>query len=128
VRPAWARTDGVQVPCGRTELGSGEQYQPLADGKGLPVKAGLEETRMQANKTTNRNHIEGLGGRGELAQDSKAHRFDAQGKWGVCARKVRALTWGDLPGHYDLCAQAGTAGVFHVDWRASLCRGWSGRI
>ncbi len=32
----------------------------------------------------------------KLAQDSKAHRFDAQGKWCVCARRVRVLTWGEL--------------------------------
>ena len=51
---------------------------------------------MQTCETTNRNHIEGLEGRGKLAQDSKAHRFGAQGKWGVCARRVRVLTWGDL--------------------------------
>ena len=51
---------------------------------------------MQTCETTNRNHIEGLEGRGELALDSEAHRFDAQGKWGVCARRVRVLTWGDL--------------------------------
>ena len=83
---------------------------------------------MQACDTTNRNHTEGLGGQGELAQDSKAHRFDAQGKWGVCARKVRALTWGNLPGHYGQCAQTGTAGVFRVDEGPSFCRGWSGQI
>ena len=37
------------------------QYQPPADGKGLPVRAGLEEARVQAYEATNRNHVEGLG-------------------------------------------------------------------
>ena len=51
---------------------------------------------MQMCETTNRNRIEGRGGRGKLAHDGKAHRFDAYGKCGVCAQTVRVLTWGDL--------------------------------
>ena len=46
-------------------------------------------------------HSQGPGGRGELAHGSEAHRFDAYGKCGVCARKVRVLTWGDL--HRERC-------------------------
>ena len=34
--------------------------------------------------------------RGELAHDSKAHRYAAYGKCGACAPTVRVLTWGDL--------------------------------
>ena len=41
-------------------------------------------------------HSQGRGSRGKLAHDSKAHRFDAYGKCGVCALTVRVLTWGDL--------------------------------
>src|ERR1039457_970211 len=34
--------------------------------------------------------------RGELAHESKAHRYAAYGKCGACAPTVRVLTWGDL--------------------------------
>jgi hypothetical protein len=37
----------------------------------------------------------------KLAHDSKAHRFDAYSKCGVCAQKVCVLTWGDL--HRERC-------------------------
>ena len=47
-------------------------------------------------ETTNRNRIQGRGMRGELAHDSKAHRYAAYGKCGACAPTVRVLTWGDL--------------------------------
>ena len=40
--------------------------------------------------------------RGELAHDSKAHRYAAYGKCGACASTVRVLTWGDL--HRERCA------------------------
>ena len=47
-------------------------------------------------------HSQGRGMRGELAQDSEAHRYAAYGKCGACAPTVRVLTWGDL--HRQRCA------------------------
>jgi hypothetical protein len=47
-------------------------------------------------------HSQGPGMRGELAHDSKAHRYAAYGKCGACAPTVRVLTWGDL--HRERCA------------------------
>ena len=47
-------------------------------------------------EATDRNRIQGRGMRGELAHDSKAHRYAAYGKCGACAPTVRVLTWGDL--------------------------------
>ena len=41
-------------------------------------------------------HSQGRGMRGELAHDSKAHRYAAYGKCGACAPTVRVFTWGDL--------------------------------
>ena len=90
------------------------------------MRVGLEEARVQTCETTNRNHIEGLEGRGELAQDSKAHRFDAYGKCGVCAQKVCVLTWGDL--HRVRCnwmtTKPGLVPPGYQDpapWRAARC-------
>jgi hypothetical protein len=51
---------------------------------------------VQTHEVTDRNCIEGRGHRGELAQDSKAHRYGAYGKCSASVRKHRVLTWGDL--------------------------------
>ena len=61
------------------------------------MRACLEEAGVQMREATDRNCIEGRAGRGELAHDSEAHRYDRHGKCGACARKHRVLTWGDLP-------------------------------
>jgi hypothetical protein len=52
----------------------------------------------QTCAATDRNCIESRGSRGELAQDSEAHRYGAYGKCSAGARKHRVLTWGDLIG------------------------------
>jgi hypothetical protein len=49
-------------------------------------------------EATDRNRIEGRGGRGELAHDSKAQRYAGYGNCGAGALTVRVLTWGDLSG------------------------------
>ena len=74
------------------------QSRNLAEGKGKAARTCLEEAGAQRCEATDRNCIEGRGYRGELAQDSKAHRYGAYGKCSACARKHRVLTWGDLTG------------------------------
>ena len=81
---------------------------------------------MQMCEATDRNRIEGRGGRGELAHDGEAHRFDAYGKCGVCAQKVCVLTWGDL--HRVRCnwmtTKPGLVPPGYQDpapWRAARC-------
>jgi hypothetical protein len=60
------------------------------------VRACLEEAGAQRCEATDRNRIEGRAGRGELAHDSEAQRYDRYGKCGACALNHRVLTWGDL--------------------------------
>ena len=57
----------------------------------------MQEVRGDGQKP----HSQGRGMRGELAHDSKAHRYAAYGKCGACAPTVRVLTWGDL--HRERC-------------------------
>ena len=52
----------------------------------------MQEVRGDEQKP----HSQGRRLRGELAHDSKAHRYAAYGKCGACAPTVRVLTWGDL--------------------------------
>jgi hypothetical protein len=58
----------------------------------------VQEVRGDGQKP----HSQGRGRRGELAHDSKAHRYGAYGKCGACAPTVRVITWGDL--HRVRCA------------------------
>jgi hypothetical protein len=128
VRPAWARTYGVKVPCGRTELDSYRAILTTSRRQGLTREGWSgRQARVQTCETTDRNRIEGPGGRGELAHDSKAHRFDAYGKCGACAQTVRDPYLGrsapravrlndDLPGNGSSRATKNPA-----PWRAARC-------
>jgi hypothetical protein len=88
---------GCKSPVGVptwTRHESKDNHEPKARARprGL-VRRKPECKRCEA---TNRNRIQGRGRRGELAHDSKAHRYGAYGKCGACAPTVRVLTWGDL--------------------------------
>ena len=73
--PSWTRHE------------SKDNHEPKARAKprGL-VRRKPECKRCEA---TDRNRIQGRGLRGELAHDSKAHRYAAYGKCGACAPTVR---------------------------------------
>jgi hypothetical protein len=83
----------VEVPSW-THHESEHNHEPTAraDPRGI-VRRKPECKRCEA---TDRNRIQGRGMRGELAHDSKAHRYAAYGQCGACAPTVRVLTWGDL--------------------------------
>jgi hypothetical protein len=74
-----------------------EQGQPRAEGKGRTARACLKEAGVQEVRGDGQKpHSQGRGMRGELAHDSKAHRYAAYGKCDACAPTVRVLTRGDL--------------------------------
>lgn len=102
VRPAWARTYGVQVPCGSTALDSSrakDNHEPKARAR--PRGLVWRKPECKRCEATDRNRIQGRGLRGKLAHDSEAQRYAAYGKCGACAPTVRVLTWGDL--HRERC-------------------------
>ena len=75
---------------------SKDNHEPkarVAHREGHLEEAGVQEVRGDGQKP----HSQGRGMRGELAHDSKAHRYAAYGKCGACAPTVHVLTWGDLP-------------------------------
>ena len=82
---------------------SKDNHEPKASA----VSRGAVRRKPECKRceATNRNRIQGRGRRGELAHDSKAHRYGAYGKCGACAPTVRVLTWGDL--HRERCASMG---------------------
>ena len=94
---------GCKSPVGVptwTRHESKDNHEPTARAR--PRGIVRRKPECKRCKATDRNRIQGRGMRGELAHDSKAHRYAAYGKCGACAPTVRVLTWGDL--HRVRCA------------------------
>ena len=94
---------GCKSPVGVptwTRHESKDNHEPKARAR--PRGVVWRKPECKRCEATNRNRIPGRGVRGELAHDSKAHRYAAYGKCGACAPTARVLTWGDL--HRERCA------------------------
>ena len=104
---------------------SKDNHEPKArasSARPCPEEAGVQEVRGDGQKS----HSQGRGLRGELAHDSKAHRYAAYGKCGACAPTVRVLTWGDLRRERGMWMGKSRIGSHRVTkdrapWRAARC-------
>ncbi len=102
---------GCKSPVGVptwTRHESKDNHEPTA--RAIPRGMVWRKPECKRCEATDRNRIQGRGLRGELAHDSKAHRYAAYGKCGACAPIVRVLTWGDL--HRERCVSM----VQNPDW------------
>jgi hypothetical protein len=78
-RPLWEYRLGLIV--------SKDNHEPKARAMSRGVV--WRKPECKRCEATDRNRIQGRGLRGELAHDSKAHRYAACGKCGACAPTVR---------------------------------------
>ena len=101
--PLWEYRFGLIV--------SKDNHEPTAraDPRGN-VRRKPECKRCEA---TNRNRIQGRGLRGELAHDSKAHRYAAYGKCGACAPTVRVPYLG-RSAPQAVCVDGGITRMVHT--------------
>ena len=97
VRPAWAWTNGVQVPCRRTYFVHYLWMIITTSRRQLQFREVLWEGSLSAKR---RAYVQEchrrLSLRGKLAQDNKTHRFARYSKWQGSVVTVHALIWGDL--------------------------------
>ena len=97
VRPAWAWTNGVKVPCRRTYFTHYFRVIITTSRRQLQFREVLWEGSPSAKlQAYEQKHHRRLSLRGELAHDNETHRFARYSKWWGCAVKVHVLIWGDL--------------------------------
>ena len=97
VRPAWAWTNGVQVPCRRTYFVHYLWMIITTSRRQLQFCEVLWEGSPSAKR---RAYVQEchrrLSLRGKLAQDNKTHWFARHSKWQGSVVTVHVLIWGDL--------------------------------